>query len=66
MITKSMAKSTWAEDMGQFLYYLDPNKKNNKETWKKNQIKNNKKCSLPLTKLAWIITCCLNIHSSKY
>ena len=24
MMTKSMVKSTWVEDMGQFLYYLDP------------------------------------------
>ena len=24
MMTKSMVESTWAEDMGQFLYHLDP------------------------------------------
>ena len=23
-MTKSMVESAWAEDMGQFLYYLDP------------------------------------------
>ena len=25
MTTKSMVESAWAEDMGQFLYHLDPN-----------------------------------------
>ena len=25
MMNKSMVKSAWAEDMGQFLYHLDPN-----------------------------------------
>ena len=24
MITKTMVENTWAEDMGQFLYHLDP------------------------------------------
>ena len=63
MTTKSMVESDGAENMGQFLYHQDP--EINKETWK-TKIKNNKQCSSSLTKLASIITCCLNINSSIY
>ena len=46
MTTKSMVESAWAEDKGQFFYYLDRNLKNNKESWK-NKIKNNKQTVFP-------------------
>ena len=58
-------QSAWAKDMGQFIYHLHP------DTWKITRSLENIKLKLinsvpsPLTKLAWIITCCLNIHSLK-
>ena len=39
MRTKSMVESAWAEDMGQFFYHLDPDRR-------KITIKNNKQCSI--------------------
>ena len=62
---ESMVKSTWAEDMGQFLYHLDPNKKNTRKL-KKLQLKITNRVLSSLIKLALITTCCLNIHFSRY
>ena len=66
MMTKSMVESTCAEDMGQFLYHLDPDTR--KITRRLEKIKLKIINSVPsfLTKLACIITCYLNIHFSKY
>ena len=63
---QNMGESTQAEDMGQFIYHLDPDTR--KITWYLEKIKLKIINSVPLslTKFAWIITCCLNIHSSKY
>ena len=61
MTTKSMVESAWAEDMGQFLYNLDPDtRENNKESWK-NKIENYKQCSIVFNK-----TCLNNNLLPKY
>ena len=57
MITKSMVESAWAEDMGQFLYHLDPDIRKIKSRLEKLQLKIIK-CSIFFNK-----TCCQNIHS---
>ena len=66
MMTKSMIESDWAEDMGQFLYHLDPDTKKITRSLEKIKLKIINSVPLSLTKLAWIITCYLNIHSSIY
>ena len=48
-MTKSMVKSAWAEDMGQFLYHLDPNTRKITKL-EKITIKNNKQCSIVFNK----------------
>ena len=65
MMTKSMVESTWAEGMGQFLYHMDPDSRKITRNLEKLQLKI-MKCLLSLIKIAWIITCSLNIHSSIY
>ena len=43
MTTKSTVESAWVEDMGQFLYHLDPDTKKIQERRLKNlELKNNK------------------------
>ena len=66
MITKSMVEGTWAEDMGQFLYHLDPDTGKITRSLEKIKLKIINRVPSSLTKLASIITWCLNIHSSIY
>ena len=42
MTIKSMIESAGAEDMGQFLYHLDPDTRKITRSLEKNKIKNNK------------------------
>ena len=39
MTTKSMVENTWAEDMGQFLYHRDPEKRKITRKLEKLQLK---------------------------
>ena len=50
MTIKSMVESAWVEDMGQFLYHLDPDTRKITRSLEKNQIKNNKQCSIVFNK----------------
>ena len=51
MTTKSMVESAWAEYMGQFLYYLDPNIGKISRSLKKIKLEIiNKECSIVLNK----------------
>ena len=51
-MTKSMVESAWAEDMGQFLYHLDPN--TGKIRLEKLQLKIINSILSSLIKLTWI------------
>ena len=61
MMTKSMVESAWAEDMGQFLYHVDPNLRKITRKLEKNKIINNKQCSIIFNK-----TCLNNNLLPKY
>ena len=57
MTTRSVIESTWAEDMGQFLYHLDSDTVKTTRTLEKMKLKIiNEECSSYLTKLAWTHT----------
>ena len=55
----------WAEDIGQFFNHLDPDTRKITRDLKNMKLKIINSAPSSLTKLARIITCCLNIHSSK-
>ena len=65
MMTKSMVESAWTEDMGQFLYHLDPDTRKIRRL-EKLQLKIINSVPLSLIRVGLIIICCLNIHSTKY
>ena len=66
MTTKSMVESTWAEDMGQFLYHLDLDTRKITRRLEKLQLKIINSVPSSLIKLVLIVTYCLDIHSSIY
>ena len=66
MTTKSINENAWAEDMGRFLYHVDPDTRKITRSLEKIELKIINSVISSLTKLTWIITCCLNIHSSIY
>ena len=66
MTTKSMVESAWAEDMGQFLNHLGPDSRKIARRLEKLLLKIINTVPSSLIKLAFIITCCLNIHFSMY
>ena len=61
MTIKSMVVSAWAEDMGQFLYHLNPDKRKIRRTLEKLQLKIKKQCSIVFNK-----TCLNNNLLPKY
>ena len=54
VMTKSMVESAWAEDMGQFLYHLDPNTRKITRKLEKLQMKIINSVPSSLTKFAYI------------
>ena len=46
MTTKSTVESSRPENMGEFLYYLDPDTRKIRRNLEKNKIENNKQCSI--------------------
>ena len=61
-----MVERAWAENMGQFLYHLDPDTNKITKLEEKLRLEIINSAPSSLIKLALITTCCLNIHSSIY
>ena len=60
MMIKSVIKSTWAEDMGQFLYHTDPNSRKISRRLEKLQLKMiNKQYSIVFNKTYLNIYMCV-------